>query len=251
MSNKKLLTVITAVFNGEKTLRDTIESVIQQKDFDLIEYIIIDGASTDGTINIINEYKENISKVISEPDHGIYNAMNKGLDLATGEYVCFINSDDYYIDNKVLSPVLSIIKSVSRERRDVIYGDILLKDNEEYLHKKAKHSKMLFNMSLCHPAVFISRDIHYKFNEDNKISSDYELLLSLFSRKKNFLYLSFPIAVMRLGGISEIYRMQSILESNMARSRLYNKHIALPLNAYSIFRIFITRYIKKVFRVKR
>ena len=91
---RKKLSVITVVYNGEKYIEDAIKSVLSEKN-DYIEYIIIDGASEDATLNIIEKYKNNIDVVISEPDEGIYDAMNKGIGVASGDYVVFLNSDDY------------------------------------------------------------------------------------------------------------------------------------------------------------
>ena len=119
------ISIITVVYNNEKIIRQTIESVLSQKNIDL-EYIIIDGASNDNTLNIINEYIDNISLVISEKDKGIYDAMNKGLELATGDIIGILNSDDIFYDEYILSNLH--LEFLSNSSIDIIYGNILYVD---------------------------------------------------------------------------------------------------------------------------
>ena len=114
------VSVITISYNSVFTIEDTIKSVLAQKDIDL-EYIIVDGGSTDGTLDIINKYKNKIDKIISEPDRGIYDAMNKGIKCATGDVVGILNSDDFFKDHNVLSKVVNFF---DKTRMDGIYGDI-------------------------------------------------------------------------------------------------------------------------------
>ncbi|EIT1317989.1 glycosyltransferase, partial [Escherichia coli] len=120
--NKPTLTIVTVVYNGEMYIEDTIKSVLSQNCNDDIEYIIIDGASTDNTLNIVNSYKNEISYIISENDNGIYDAMNKGVLKASGNYIGFINADDFY-NKDVLCQVIKVMKE---NKYDVIYGNMSL-----------------------------------------------------------------------------------------------------------------------------
>jgi len=114
------VSIITVCFNAEKTIRDTIESVLSQVHND-IEYIVVDGQSTDTTLDIIKEYEGQISKYVSEPDEGLYDAMNKGVNMATGEVVGILNADDIYHDDNVIS---DIVKNFDANPMDAFYGDM-------------------------------------------------------------------------------------------------------------------------------
>lgn len=116
----KKISIITATFNSEKTIKECIKSVISQ-DYPLIEYIVIDGGSTDGTINIVKEYNNRINILITEKDEGIYDALNKGINAATGDVIAFLNSDDVYKDEKIISTVVSYFNSSDIE---CVYGDL-------------------------------------------------------------------------------------------------------------------------------
>ena len=144
------LSVITINYNNRDGLRKTIESVVNQtcKDF---EYVIIDGGSTDGSVDVIKEYADRINYWVSEPDKGIYNAMNKGIDVAQGEYCLFLNSGDYLFDNYVLSEV-----ALHLDGTDVITGCLKLDTGEFwYAHKEITLSLLYKGFSLSHPASFI------------------------------------------------------------------------------------------------
>ncbi|MCK5360522.1 MAG: glycosyltransferase, partial [Gammaproteobacteria bacterium] len=121
------ITIITVVYNAVDTIEDTIQSVLQQ-DFQDIEHIVIDGASHDGTMDIINRYRKQLAVVVSEPDKGIYYAMNKGLALAKGEIVGTLNSDDWYANNEVISRVAQTF--IDNKQLDAVYGDIVFVSRE-------------------------------------------------------------------------------------------------------------------------
>ena len=127
----KKITIVTVTYNCSKILKETLESCINQ-DYENVEYIIIDGASTDGTLGIINQYSENISFILSEPDKGIYDAMNKGIEHATGEWIFFLNAGDKFYSNKTLSDLFHNIDSES----DAVLGDYYSLSNKGLiLHK--------------------------------------------------------------------------------------------------------------------
>src|ERR1700761_9527684 len=114
------ISIITVVYNNEKFIEDAINSVLSQ-DYKDIEYIIIDGASTDKTLQLVNKYSNNIKKIISEPDEGLYDAMNKGVNLAAGDVIGILNSDDIYYDNSIISEIMQVFKNNSEA--DAVYGN--------------------------------------------------------------------------------------------------------------------------------
>lgn len=198
--NKPLISVVTVVYQGKKYLNKTINSVLDQA-YDNVEYIIIDGGSTDGTLDIIKQYDECIDYWVSEPDTGIYNAMNKGIGLCTGEYVAFLNADDWY-NTGALQSVADLICS---NRYDYIYGDIsLIKDGVSARVITPGVYKYKIDMPICHQALFVKKSILLKlgFNEDYKILADYDLVLQLINSNYSSYYLNEILANFRYGGLS-------------------------------------------------
>lgn len=193
-----LVSVITVVYNSENHISDTIESVLNQ-DYENVEYVIIDGGSTDATISKIEKYKEKIQILISEKDSGIFFAMNKALNLASGDWVVFINSGDKFHNRKTLSNVF-----LNRDLQDIdlLYGDVILYDpNESYLFK-SKTNKWKINLNaICHQSVFIRRIIHNKFDTKYKIAADHAIIYPLIKSNK-VLYLNLVLSEILIGGVS-------------------------------------------------
>ena len=206
-----LVTIITVVFNGEKYLEQTIQSVINQN-YDNVEYVIIDGGSTDGTVDIIRKYEDKIDYWVSEPDGGLYYAMNKGIQLATGELIGLINSDDTYNDGTV-SKVTDQYVNPQKLRFVIISGSIFRTDSQGnikirlYTSHKSLEEKIEWRMPLHHPATFVSCDVYKTigaFNTKYKIAGDYDFIYRAFhSRKVKFLIIDDFLTSMRLGGLSE------------------------------------------------
>lgn len=203
------ISIITAVYNNKETIRDAIDSILSQT-YKNIEYIIIDGASSDGTIEIIKSYGDKITKFVSESDNGIYDAMNKGIALATGDVVGILNSDDFYIDEHVIQKVVNIFQE---KKVDSIFADLVFvkPDNLEktiryYDSSKFKPSKFAYGWMPAHPTFFVKRNIYEKyglFKTDYKIAADYELLVRFLEKYKiSYYYLQLPIIKMRIGGVS-------------------------------------------------
>ncbi len=198
-SDKPLISIITVVFNGVSYLQETIESVINQ-DYDNVEYIIIDGASTDGTFDIIKKYDDKIDYWVSEPDNGIYDAMNKGISLCAGEIIGIINADDYYSNG-----ALKNVKKEFSSNIDILYSDFNFLDKEKVLTKTANHKLLDLTMSVFHPSVFIKKRIYKKygrFDSSFKISADYKLLHSFYKKNLVFKRVSSQLSIMRVGGLS-------------------------------------------------
>lgn len=230
MTNNKsipLISIITITYNAVKTIEETILSVINQT-YPNIEYIIIDGGSTDGTIDIIKKYESHISHWISEPDKGIYNAMNKGIELAHGKWINFMNSGDTFYDKKTLENIR--FSKIKNENIKVIYGDtlLILKSGKAEYKKALQPQKMKRQIICCHQSLFISTENkeEIKFNEYYKLSSDYNTLYNIHKKygNKAFLYYNFPISIYDASfGVSSTNILKTLKEQLIIRSQ--NKNI--------------------------
>ena len=207
------LSLITVTYNSENTLSTTIKSVLEQS-YNNIEYIIIDGASKDNTVTIIKEYEYSFNgrlKWISEPDKSLYDAMNKGIRMATGDIVGILNSDDFFTSNNVLQEIANTFEK--EQDLDAIYGDIHFV-NPENLQKCVRYySSNIFKRSLmrlgfmpAHPSFYLRRECFEKYGlykTDYKIAADFEFLLRvIFKNKIRTKYLPMDMVTMRTGGAS-------------------------------------------------
>lgn len=190
MKPTPLISIITVVYNSEKYLEKTILSIAEQNS-DAIEYIIIDGGSKDNTPNIIQKHNQHIQKSISEPDKGLYDAMNKGLLLASGRYVWFINSGDKIFDQSTVQSIAEIAES--QNYPDVIYGEtLIINENDEEIgprRLKAPENlswKSLINgLVICHQSFIVKRSIAPQYNLKYKIAADYDWVLKCLKNSEN------------------------------------------------------------------
>lgn len=201
MKNK--ISIITITYNSERTIEETIQSVINQK-YENLEYIIVDGGSTDNTLNIVNKYKENITKFISEPDEGISDAFNKGIKQATGEIIGIINSDDM-LNSNALNELNNVIEK--EPKYDVYYGNgIIFDEKSNYIYKPTnKIEDILKYMFICHPATFVKKTAYEKygvFDIKYKCAMDFELLSKMYLNGAKFKYVDYECTWFRLGGTS-------------------------------------------------
>ena len=183
--------IITVTYNAEKVLEDTIQSVIFQT-YRNVEYIIVDGASKDHTLEIVNKYHNRINKVISEPDKGLYDAMNKGIQLATGDYLCFLNAGDKFHDSETLQKIVHTLKG--QERPDVIYGETAIVDEEgHFLHMRRLSAPAHLNwksfkqgMLVCHQAFFVNRElaINHLYDLQYRFSADFDWCIRIMKKAK-------------------------------------------------------------------
>ncbi len=208
MPNLKV-SIITVSHNSVKTISDTIKSVLAQS-YANIEYIIVDGSSTDGTIELITSFGNRISKFISEPDCGIYDAINKGIRLATGEIVGIVNSDDFFYSNDVIAKVA---QSFCENNIDAVIGDAQFVDPNQpskivryYSSKNYSVGKFRYGFMPAHPSFYVKREFFEKlgyYKTDYKIGADFELLIRfLYINNLKFKYLEMPFLSMRMGGVS-------------------------------------------------
>jgi len=207
--------IVTVCKNSEKTIEKAILSVLNQtcKDY---EILIIDGVSDDKTLEILDKYKDKIAHIVSEPDEGLYDAMNKGISKASGEYLYFLNSDDVLYDENVLEKVKTKIEN---NVFDVVYGDICVKNIETEEVSLQKHNKFnkiyLLKNTPCQPGTFYHRNAFEKygiFDKNYKIVSDHEWFLRVFLKNKpSYLYLGFAVNIFSTGGISTSPKREKML----------------------------------------
>ena len=192
-----LITVITVVRNGEDTLEKTILSVINQT-YTNIEYIIIDGASTDSTLKIIKKYNDKITYWTSEPDNGIYDAMNKGIEISTGEWINFMNAGDTFYNENVITNILHYLNSDF----DIVFG---LRNNQKRKKKINVNWWFLFkNMGICHQTIFSRKNcLLEKFDLRYRIASDFNWILSVYSNEAKFKFVDIIIVNYDSNGISK------------------------------------------------
>ena len=203
------ISIITASYDSDKTLEKSVQSVFAQTYIN-VEYIIIDGNSKDSTINIIKKYETKITKWISEPDKGIYDALNKGLQLATGDVIGFVHSDDLLANNQIIS---KIANQFEKGNIDGLYGDLQYVDKNNIDTVIRYWKSCDFKSSLlkkgwmpAHPTLFLKKEVYIKHGDFNliyKIAADYDFMLRVFKDNTlNFVYLPEIIMKMRVGGAS-------------------------------------------------
>lgn len=245
------ISLITATYNSEKTIQDTIESVISQS-YSNIEYIIKDGGSTDNTLNIIHQYNGKIANVISAPDLGIYDAINKGIAVATGDIIGILNSDDFFTSNDIIS---ILIKEFENEDIDAIYGDVHFVNSDNLDKIVRYYSSKLFTPELfrfgfmpAHPSFYARRMCYEKYgvySTDYKISADFDLLIRfLYKNKIKTKYLPIDFVTMRMGGAST---------KNIRSKIILNKEDIYACKKYGLYTnwgFMLLRYIYKLFEIR-
>lgn len=180
--------IITVTYNAADTIEDTIQSVISQT-YHHVEYIIIDGASKDNTLNIVNRYREHITCLVSEPDKGLYDAMNKGMQLATGDYLCFLNAGDSFHEDDTLQLMVHSLRNTEK-LPDVIYGETELVDSEgHFLRMRRLSAPETLNwksfrqgMLVCHQAFFARRQLTEPYNLQYRFSADFDWCIRMMKK---------------------------------------------------------------------
>jgi glycosyltransferase involved in cell wall biosynthesis len=222
------LSIITITYQAEKFVERTIQSVISQGNRSEIEYIIIDGASKDGTLDIVEKYRANIDIIISEPDRGIYDAMNKGIQQATGDYLIFMNAGDCFASNHTLDSLLEAINN----QPDVIVGDALFVDlqgKELGLRSEVTPHKIPANLSwksfqygmvICHQSFIVKRSIAPLYDLTYRLSSDIDWEIHCLKRSKKTIPLTIPICRYLTGGAS----VQNLKRSWQERFQVMERH---------------------------
>ena len=235
------VSIITVCFNSENTIEKSIISVHNQT-YSNIEHIIIDGGSTDKTLNIIEKYDSNIATIVSEPDNGLYHALNKGIELSNGDLIGIMHSDDVFYDEKTLSIIVETVKS---KDVDAVWGDVVFIDTKDdykikRYYRADKISPDSFKKGIMppHPSIYIKKIYYDKlgvYNLKYRIAADYDLALRFFLLNKlTYAYIPKIIVKMRKGGISN----QSILNIIKLNMEIYKIHKAneVPLSIFDLAR---------------
>jgi glycosyltransferase involved in cell wall biosynthesis len=240
------ISIITVVFNGEATIENTIQSVLNQS-YSSIEYIIIDGKSKDGTLEIIKRYQDQISVFISEPDKGLYDAMNKGLDNATGEYVLFLNSGDVLHSKDVLKKIFTHEGQAS----DVYYGetviinelgmDIGMRRLEAPEHLTWK--SLIDGMLVCHQSFIVKKSISPDYNLKYKIAADYDWMINCLKSAESIRFTHLIISKFLDGGLNKQNISKALFERFIIMIHHYNFFLVV-LNHFRIAYRFALSYLK-------
>lgn len=211
MAGKCVFSVVTVSFNCVGLIAKTIESILRQ-DYASLEYIVIDGGSTDGTAEIIRKYQDRLAYWCSEPDGGIYQGMNKGIQHVQGDWIIFMNAGDTFADDHVLSQVASY---ADKERYDILYGDIFTTRDEELRLKRASAPCNKQRMYFCHQAAFAKTSILRKMPFDTRfrMSADFHFFKRCYLMGYRFRHLPVTVAIYDSHGVSHMRRVEGLQDN--------------------------------------
>lgn len=244
------ISLITVSYNSAATIGDTILSVLSQTHKD-VEYIIVDGNSNDGTVDLVRSFGTRISRFISEPDRGIYDAMNKGIRMATGEIIGMLNSDDFYSSPEILA---SVANAFADPAIDAVFGDLVFVDPNNlekvvrrYSSKGWHPGKFARGFMPAHPTFFVRRPYYEQlglFKTDYRIAADYELLIRfLYVNRLNYKYLPLNMVTMRKGGVSSNgLKSNLVLNEEIIRGCREN---GIKTNNFKVY----SKYLIKIFEL--
>ncbi|MCU0285245.1 MAG: glycosyltransferase [Acidobacteria bacterium] len=238
MKEKPIISIVTVVFNGAKYLEQAIQSVVSQ-DYQNIEYIVIDGGSTDGSVDIIRKYSDKIAYWVSEPDQGIFHAMNKGIKKATGDYIGILNADDWY-EPGIIQKVAEMSEAKDEFERSVFYCDYYRYDEELNEIGKVKRCSTLEywkGMSVLHQSMFIGRGVYEQLGDYDlkyRLAADYDFLLRMADAGVEFEKIDIHGVNFRRGGESTMRMRESIREASHINGQYFGylskKHFSFILN---------------------
>jgi len=249
------ISIVTVVYNAEATLEGTIQSVMAQ-DYPDLEYIVVDGKSTDGTLAICERYRDQIDTLVSEPDKGIFDAMNKGIALAKGDFIGILNADDLYAGPEVIS---AVARQLSESGAESLYGDLVMvkPDNLDkivryYSAKDFELARFEKGDMPPHPTFFVHRSAYERFGNfklNYKIVADYELMLRfLYVKKLSTTYLPMTMIRMRTGGNSSFGVRNTVRLNAEIKASLQEHHI--PTSTLKIYSKYFTKALQLLKRPK-
>lgn len=250
---KYKISLVTVCYNSAKTIEHCLESVLSQtlKNF---EYVIVDGNSTDDTLSIIKNYEKKFISagisitVVSEPDNGLYDAMNKGIALAQGKWIWFINSDDFLEHNAIETSLQAITKN--SEKYEIIYGQLVkISDRINYKIGQRSLSSKSKNVTFNHPSTVVKRSCfenYGKFNLEYKMCADYDFFTRLIKNNIRACYINTNLAYMREGGISD--KLSSYIERGKEHFKIDYKHYGLKTAFFNSLSFYIIGMSKKIFK---
>jgi glycosyltransferase involved in cell wall biosynthesis len=228
---KPKLTVITIVYNNVRDIERTVLSVLNQT-YPNIEYLVIDGASSDGTLEILKKYEGRLAKLISEKDKGIYDAMNKGLALASGDYILFMNSGDELYASDTVENVFA-----SAPDADIYYGETEMYDEDWNSLGQRRHKApetfswkdFKYGMSISHQAIYIRRSLTEPYDLQYKLSADIDWIIKAAKKAVKIVNTRMYVAKYLVGGMSKKKHRQSLIE----RFHIFSKHYGLIPNVFN------------------
>lgn len=240
--------IITVTYNAASVIEKTIDSVLGQTYPDY-EYLIIDGASNDHTMEIVDRYRDKIAQVVSEPDHGIYDAMNKGLNLATGDYVCFLNAGDSFHEDCTLQLIVYTLRT--NHLPDVIYGETAIVDKDgQYLGMRRLSAPEVLTwksfrsgMLVCHQAFFAKRSLSVPYNLTYRFSADFDWCIRVMKRSKVLHNTKLTLIDYLDEGMTTRNRKPSLKERFRIMVRHYGLVSTLAHHAWFVIRLFLKRKI--------
>lgn len=226
-----VLSIITVCFKAKEDVRATMDNILSQS-WRPFEYLVIDGASPDGTPKLLKEYEDRFAesgitfRYVSEPDRGIYDAMNKGTRMAEGRWLLFLNAGDFLADTRTLEQVFS-----EPSDGQVIYGDTLcIYQGRKKRYPALPLEHLTYEMAFCHQSAFIRRDLLLQepYDISYKVCADHRFFLSMYLQKKNFDYRRFPISVYEIAGYSDKNKLLSHREKHRMQKELGIFHFSIP-----------------------
>lgn len=241
LGHQPLISIITVVYNGGKSLEKAVLSVASQS-YRHIEYIVIDGGSTDNTLEIIKKHEQHISRWISEKDNGIADAMNKGVKMATGDLIGFLNADDW-LEEGAIEKV-----AAAYDTNTVVYGDVRFWDkNIQTKTTNSNHLRLRQGMTIAHPAAYVPLSVyksHGLFNTDFKVAFDYDFILRIHMAGVPFKNIHSVLVNMSLGGLSDKKWLLAIREELISKNRYFNR----LANLFYFLKQFAYLFIEKLLR---
>ena len=245
--NHPSISIITITYNAEAVLEETMLSIIGQT-YPNVEYLVIDGKSKDRTLEIVEKYKEHVHQVVSEPDKGLYDAMNKGIRHATGDYIIFMNAGDFFYEPTTLEKVFN-----SEQNADIYYGETMLIDEEgkdiglrsekttRKLPEQLTWKKMQRGMVVCHQSFIVKREIA-PFYIENNLSADIDWVIKCLKVSKKTVNTQTIIARYLLGGVSQQRHVQSLKD----RYKVFQDHYGFLPNLFNHFLIVLRSFSSKL-----
>ena len=209
--NKTKITIITVVYNALNDVENTLKSIFEQ-DYSNKEIIVIDGESTDGTLELISKYQGDINYLISEKDKGVYDAMNKGIKLSNGDWICFMNAGDIFYKNDILNKIFGNEKITE----DIVIGDHIVDFKKFKRNVKTKNIKLIeYGMPFCHQSAFVKTELYRKkyFDLNYTLAADFNFFYWCYISGINFKTYNFPISIVAAGGLSDSMRTKVIYEN--------------------------------------
>ena len=238
--------IITVTYNAEKVLEDTIQSVISQT-YHHVEYIIVDGASKDGTLSIIDRYRPRITTVVSEPDKGLYDAMNKGIHLATGDYLCFLNAGDSFHEDDTLQQMVHTLGI--GELPDVLYGETALVDKERHFLRMRRLSapevltwkSFRQGMLVCHQAFFAKRSLAVPYDMQYRFSADFDWCIRIMKKARTLHNTHLTLIDYLEEGMTTQNQKASLRERFRIMAKHYGLISTVAHHAWFVFRLLLKK----------